>query len=104
LEWALQEINQKREGSVSQKDSAQCMHVAMKIVWTYRLFPLFLFLFGAVTIMSLSGINKMSFRKQAVGLVMATFMCNLFVRTKKSSEIFYLIPPLADENMEKERL
>jgi hypothetical protein len=46
----------------------------------------------------------MSMRKQGVALIIAVLISDLFVRTKKSSEIFYLIPPITDEQLEKERL
>jgi len=50
--------------------------------------------------MRISGIHKMSRKKQSVGLIAAVIICDIFVRAKKSSEIFYLIPPLADEELE----
>jgi hypothetical protein len=37
----------------------------------------------------------MSLRKQGSALVVAVILSDIFVRTKKSSEIFYLIPPIA---------
>ena len=70
-------------------------------MWTYRLVPISMFLFAAVTIFRMSGIYKMSFKKQAVGLVAAAIMGDIFIRAKKSSEIFYLIPPLANPTLEE---
>jgi hypothetical protein len=55
-----------------------------------------MFLFGAVTIIKMTGISKMSPRKQLVGLFVATVMGDFFVRAKKSSDIFYFIPHLSD--------
>jgi hypothetical protein len=76
------------------------MREVMQIVWTYRLIPISMFLFAAVTIFRLSGIYKMSLRKQFVGVVAAAVMGDFFIRAKKSSEIFYLIPPLSNEELE----
>ena len=79
------------------------MVIFMKIVWTYRLIPISIFLCAGVTIFRVSGIYRMSIQKQGIGLIAAALMGDFFVRAKKSSEIFYLIPPLNHE-LEKERL
>lgn len=76
----------------------------MQIVWTYRLIPLSLFIFGAAAILKISGVSKMSMRKQGVALLIAVFVSDFFMRTKKSSDIFYLIPTIEDEQLESERL
>ena len=55
-----------------------------------------LFVFGGATILRMSGIYKMSIKKQMVGLIAAAFTGDFFIRAKKSSEIFYLIPPLSN--------
>lgn len=78
--------------------------VVNQIVWTYRLIPLSLFLFGAAAILKLTGINRMSLRKQGTALIVAVVLCDIFVRTKKSSEIFYLIPEIKDPQLEAERI
>jgi len=54
--------------------------------------------------MRMSGIYKMSRKKQAVGLITATIVGDFFIRAKKSSDIFYLIPPLSNPELEEERL
>jgi hypothetical protein len=38
----------------------------------------------------------MSFKKQLAGLFAATIIGDFFVKARKSSDIFYLIPPLTD--------
>ncbi len=43
----------------------------------------------------------MTRRKQAVALVLAAYISDLFVRTRKSSEIFYLIPSIESEKLEE---
>jgi hypothetical protein len=63
------------------------------------LIPVAFFLFGAVTIFRLSGIHKMSSKKHAVGLISAAIVGDFFIRAKKSSEIFYLIPPLSNPDL-----
>lgn len=42
----------------------------------------------------------MSVRKQGVALLIAVFVSDFFMRTKKSSEIFYLIPKIENEQLE----
>lgn len=59
-----------------------------------------IFLIGAMSILKLTGINRMSKQKQVVALIIAAFSCNVFVKTRKSSDIFYLIPSLEDEKQE----
>lgn len=61
--------------------------------------PIAFFLFGAVTILKMTGISKMSPRKQIVGLLTATILGDFFVRARKSSDIFYFIPPLSDDKL-----
>lgn len=61
-------------------------------------------MFGASTIMRISGIHKMSSKKQIVGLLAAAIIGDVFIRAKKSSEIFYLISPLGDPELEKQRV
>jgi len=46
----------------------------------------------------------MSLRKQGSALIIAVIFSELFVRTKKSSEIFYLIPEISDKKLEAERI
>jgi hypothetical protein len=46
----------------------------------------------------------MSLRKQGSALVVAVLLSEVFVRTKKSSEIFYLIPAISDPQLEADRL
>jgi hypothetical protein len=55
---------------------------------------------GAVSILKLTGINRMSKQKQVVALIVAAISCDIFVKTRKSSDIFYLIPSLEDEKQE----
>lgn len=57
----------------------------MQIVWTYRLIPLTIFLFGAAAIVKMTGIHRMSMRKQGTALIISVFLSEIFVRTKKSS-------------------
>ena len=46
----------------------------------------------------------MSGRKQLAGLVVAAVMGDMFVRAKNSSDIFYLIPALKNQELEEERI
>jgi hypothetical protein len=57
----------------------------MQIVWTYRLIPLSIFLCGAAAIVRMTGIHRMSMRKQGTALIISVFLSEIFVRTKKSS-------------------
>jgi hypothetical protein len=43
-------------------------------------------------------------RKQGTALIISVILSEIFVRTKKSSEIFYLIPELSDKKIEEERV
>lgn len=52
----------------------------------------------------MTGIHRMSMRKQGTALIISVILSELFVRTKKSSEIFYLIPELSDKKIEEERV
>ena len=62
--------------------------------------PMAIFLIGAMALLKLTGIDRMSKQKQVVALVIAGFCCDVFVKTRKSSDIFYLIPSLGDEKQE----
>lgn len=46
----------------------------------------------------------MSLRKRGVAVVVAAFISDIFVRTRKSSEIFYLIPEISEPKLEAERV
>lgn len=55
-----------------------------------------IFLIGAMAILKLTGIDRMSKQKQIVAFIIAAFSCDVFVKTRKSNDIFYLIPKLDD--------
>nr|BAJ98435.1 predicted protein [Hordeum vulgare subsp. vulgare] len=85
---------------VSSKQDLDIKSQVQSIVWTYRLIPLSIFIFGAVAILKMTGVDRMSLRKRGVAVVVAAFISDIFVRTRKSSEIFYLIPEISEPKLE----
>lgn len=80
------------------------MCFVIEIVWAYRSVSLCIFIIGATVILKMTGLNKTSFRKQSSALIMATIISNIFIMTRKSSQIFYLIPPIESEQLENQRI
>lgn len=62
--------------------------------------PMSIFLIAAMALLKLTGIDRMSKQKQIVAFIVAAFSCDVFVKTRKSNDIFYLIPSLDDEKQE----
>lgn len=47
--------------------------------------------------MRVSGVHRMTINKQLTGLVLAAILGEIFVKVKKSSDIFYQIPPISNK-------
>jgi hypothetical protein len=51
-------------------------------------------------IIKATGLRAVSSHKKGAGIIMGLIAANLLVQVRKSSEIFYLIPPLANSALE----
>ena len=65
--------------------------MAKQIVWLYRLIPISIFVLGMGAVLRLTGVSRMSSRKQLVPLIAAAIIGDVMVRAKMSSDIFYHI-------------
>ena len=63
-----------------------------------------LFTFGIAAVLRATGVYRMKLKRQAISLAAAAILCDVMVRSKMSSKIFYLLHNLSDPAAEATRI